>query len=217
MELEHREKGLVLRSMTCMKPLCDFDAVGFTLQYELTYTNVLTMLDLGNIPLLSINRSEEDPIILAGGPGALVPEPLSVFVDVFCIGDGEPFLPLFCEVLDKTRGMKRDERLREISKIPGAYVPALQYAEYGKGIIFSPERPFLVSRNMVRDLNEAPFPKEMAPPGRTASPSDARVEKRPSLRGEPGSSQGGYDGAGPRHIQEFSGRRGSVCPTDQNL
>ena len=164
MELEHREKGLVLRSMTCMKPLCDFDAVGFTLQYELTYTNVLTMLDLGNIPLLSINRSEEDPIILAGGPGALVPEPLSVFVDVFCIGDGEPFLPLFCEVLDKTRGMKRDERLREISKIPGAYVPALQYAEYGKGIIFSPERPFLVSRNMVRDLNEAPFPKEMIVP-----------------------------------------------------
>lgn len=164
MELEHRENGMVLSSITCRKPLCDFDVIGFTLQYELTYTNILTMLDLGNIPLLSVQRSEGQPIVLAGGPGALVPEPLSEIIDVFCIGDGEPFLPRFCEVMGQTIGMKRDERLREISKIPGAYVPAFHSVEYGRGSIFSTTDRETVSRSLVSDLNDAPFPKEMIIP-----------------------------------------------------
>ena len=74
-------------------PLAEFDVVGFSLQYELTYTNVLTMLDLGGIPLRSADRGDDDPLVIAGGPTATHPEPLAPFIDAFVIGDGEEALP----------------------------------------------------------------------------------------------------------------------------
>ena len=89
MERELRERGLPVLSLENRRPLCEFDAVGFSLQYELTYTNVLTLLELGQIPLRSVDRHDERPVILAGGPVATQPEPMAPFIDAFLIGDAE--------------------------------------------------------------------------------------------------------------------------------
>src|SRR3984885_6901274 len=89
MEAQLRARGLPLVSCETARPLRDFDVVGFSLQFELTYTNVLMMLDLGGIPLRTDARGEDDPLILAGGPSATHPEPLAPFVDAVVIGDGE--------------------------------------------------------------------------------------------------------------------------------
>ena len=88
-----RKEGAVLTSLENRTPLCDFPIVGFTLQYELTYSNILTILDLGNIPLLASERTDFDPIIFAGGPGAFNPEPIADFLDLVVLGDGEEILP----------------------------------------------------------------------------------------------------------------------------
>src|SRR4051812_44465319 len=89
MEGQLRRRGLPLVSLESSRPLRDFDVVGFSLQFELTYSNILTMLDLGGIPLRSADRGESDPLVIAGGPTATHPEPLAAFIDAFVIGDGE--------------------------------------------------------------------------------------------------------------------------------
>src|SRR3984957_20223116 len=89
MQAELRARNLPLLSLETARPLTDFDVVGFSLQFELTYTNVLTMLDLSGIPLRAADRRENDPLIIAGGPTATHPEPLPPFVDALVIGDGE--------------------------------------------------------------------------------------------------------------------------------
>src|SRR6185369_4749041 len=89
MEAELRARGLPLVALESARPLRDFDVVGFSLQFELTYSNILTMLDLGGIPLRASDRGEDDPLVIAGGPTATHPEPLAAFVDAFVIGDGE--------------------------------------------------------------------------------------------------------------------------------
>ena len=86
-----------LYSLETFTPLCEFDLIGFSLQYEICYTNVLTMLDLGGIPLHSEDRTLDHPLVIAGGPGAQNPEVLAPFVDLFVIGDGEESLPWIME------------------------------------------------------------------------------------------------------------------------
>ena len=93
-----RERGLPLYSLETFTPLNEFDVIGFSLQYEICYTNVLTMLDLGGIPLKAEDRGPDDTLVIAGGPGAQNPELLAAYVDLFVIGDGEPSLPLVCEM-----------------------------------------------------------------------------------------------------------------------
>src|ERR1700736_6536935 len=83
-----RHHGLPLYSLETFTPLCQFDVIGFSLQYEICYTNVLTMLDLGGIPLHAVDRGPDDTLVIAGGPGAQNPELLAPFVDLFVIGDG---------------------------------------------------------------------------------------------------------------------------------
>lgn len=119
-----RARSLPLSSIENGRPVGQFDLVGFTLQYELSYTNVLTMLDLAGIPLLSEERGEKDPLICAGGPGALTPEPLAPFVDFFCLGDGEELLAEVLKVLSETKGATRQDRLSALSEVEGVYVPA---------------------------------------------------------------------------------------------
>src|SRR5437762_2083775 len=92
-----RRHGVPLYSLETFTPLSDFDLVGFSLQYEICYTNVLTMLDLGGIPLHARNRTLAHPLVIAGGPGAQNPELLAPFVDLFVIGDGEESLPWLME------------------------------------------------------------------------------------------------------------------------
>jgi radical SAM family uncharacterized protein/radical SAM-linked protein len=151
MERLLRERSLPLTSTERSLPLAGFDVVGFTLQHELCYTNVLTMLDLAGIPLRSEARGDGEPIVIAGGPGAFVPEPVAPFFDLFCVGEGEAVLPALLALLRSTRGQKRSERLAQCRAVPGVYVP-------GDG----PAAP--VRRQFVRSFDGAGMPGLMVVP-----------------------------------------------------
>ncbi len=103
------------------RALKDFDGVGFSLQYELSYPTVLKMLEMSGITVRNDERKDEEPIVLAGGPCAFNPLPLAEFIDVFCIGDGEDMMVEVCEVLEKTKGLPRRERIAELCKIKGCW------------------------------------------------------------------------------------------------
>lgn len=125
MEEAMRSSGTPIWALESKRPLKAFDAVGFTLQYELSYTNILTILDLAAIPFRSADRTEEDPLILAGGIGALAPEPIAPFIDAFMVGDGEVLIPEVMSVIYELKGSPRGERLAALANIEGVYVPAL--------------------------------------------------------------------------------------------
>jgi len=125
MEAAMRASGTKLWALESKRPLSDFDVVGITLQYELSYTNVLTLLDLGGIPLRSEQRGDDDPLVIAGGPGALSPAPVAPFIDAFCIGDGEALIPEMLKVLHGVKGRPRSERLAALAAVEGIYVPQL--------------------------------------------------------------------------------------------
>lgn len=167
-ERELRDRALPLVSLDTLRPLSDFDVIGFSLQYELTYTNILTMLDLGGVPLRTADRGEDDALILAGGPNATHPEPLAAFIDAFCIGDGEEKLKevalLWTEL--RTAGVPRAERLRALAALGAVYVPSLYEVEEdplsGLLVVAEPEDPsvpFPIERAMV-DINAYPFPDD---------------------------------------------------------
>ena len=120
-----RAHGQPLFSLENRRSLRDFDALGFSLSYELTYTNILEMLDLSDIPIRSLDRSEDDPIILAGGSGALVPEPLAPFIDAFVLGEAEDVILEINQLLHerRTQGASRLDLLRALARTPGVYVP----------------------------------------------------------------------------------------------
>ncbi len=133
-----RAAGIPLLSLESKRPLKDFDVVGFSLDYELTYTNVLSILDLGQIPVLAAERNNAHPIVIAGGSCCLNPEPMADFIDVFVIGDGEEAL---AELLETFREWKRNKAsrkklLKQLATIPGVYVPAFYQAEYGPDGLF---------------------------------------------------------------------------------
>src|SRR4029079_8951372 len=116
-------------------PLHRLDVVGFSLQYEMTFTNVLEMLDLAGIPLRSKDRGEGWPLVVAGGPVVFNVEPLADFLDLVCIGDGEELIPELLDQLKllKREGVPRAERIRRLARIPGVYAPALYGTERGEG------------------------------------------------------------------------------------
>ena len=167
-----RRDGVPLFSVESRRPVRDFDIVGFTLQYEMSYTTILEMLDLAGIPLFSGERGEGDPIVIAGGPCAFNPEPLHAFIDAFSLGDGEEST---LEVLDavrraKAEGLTRADTLRLISQIDGVYVPAYYDAEYGADGCLTAFRPRtaeakpVIRKRIVRDLDAAAFPERMIVP-----------------------------------------------------
>lgn len=117
-----RAKGIPLLSIESGTPLADFDVVGFSLEYELSYTNVLEMLDLAGLPLKWCDRGEEHPLIIAGGPSVFNPEPVAEFFDLFVIGDGESALPALLEHILHSE-LPREELLRELANIDGIYIP----------------------------------------------------------------------------------------------
>jgi radical SAM family uncharacterized protein len=130
MEAELRVEGERLFSLETRRPLTDFDFVGFSLAYEMCYTNVLNMLDLGGIPVRSEQRAESDPIVLAGGSGAMNPEPLAPFIDAFVPGEGEDVILELAEAFRRRQEFSREEFLFELTKIPGVYVPRFYEARY---------------------------------------------------------------------------------------
>ncbi len=171
-----RNNGICLPSLESKKPLKEFDIVGFSLAYELTYTNVLNMLDLGGVPVRASGRGDNDPLIIAGGPSCYNPEPISDFIDAFVIGDAEEAMP---EVIDVYKRAKiaclpgrqaRKELLRQLAKIKGVYVPSLYKVEYNEdGTIksFSTAEegvPVKVEKRIVKDFENAYYPTDQIVP-----------------------------------------------------
>jgi radical SAM family uncharacterized protein/radical SAM-linked protein len=160
-----------LRTLETGIPLRNLDAVGFSLQYELSYTNVLEMLDLGGIPLRAADRGDGDPLIVAGGPVAFNCEPLAPHLDLVLLGDAEEALP---EMLDRLRELvrvraPREERIRELARIEGVYAPSLYDVEIepAHGLLVpvdSGRAPWPVRRRIVFDIDRFPFPDRIVVP-----------------------------------------------------
>lgn len=156
MEEKLRERGIPLFSLESHTPLKKFDIIGFSLQYELNYTNILNMLDLAGIPLFSAQRGEDDPLILAGGPCGFNPEPLTDFIDAFVIGDGEEVMG---EIVETTKAnLKREELLLGLSQIPGVYVPSLYQADNQRLKSVREGVPSLIKARKVKDLLSEFYP-----------------------------------------------------------
>ncbi len=163
-ELLERD-GAPLTSLESGLPLADFDVIGFTLQYELSYTNVLGMLQLAGLPLRRVDRSEDAPLIVVGGPCAFNPEPLADFFDCALIGDGEEALVELVDAVRAARkeGLSRSELLSKLACIEGIYVPSyfdVVYKEDGRVAEIKPLREGYekVRRRFLADLETAPFP-----------------------------------------------------------
>ena len=132
MEAEMRREGSLLWSLESRHAVRDFDILGFTLQYEMGYTNVLNMLDLAGIPIWSKERGEDHPIVIAGGSGAFNPEPLAPFIDAFFLGEGEDAVQELAGMVRewKRAGVPRAMRLRDLMRMPGVYVPVFYEPRY---------------------------------------------------------------------------------------
>ena len=165
MELWLREHNEPLRSLESSRALADFDIIGFTLQYELSYTNLLTMLQLAGLPLRREQRDEQTPLIVVGGPCAFNPEPLAEFFDVALIGDGEEAIVELVEAVrrGKQEGWDRRRLLDELSTHDGFYVPALFAVDYQDDGCLAQIKPLKegyskVRRRFLADLETAAFP-----------------------------------------------------------
>jgi radical SAM family uncharacterized protein len=172
MEEEMKKNNIPLYALESKESLKNFDFIGFTLQYEMSYTNVLNMLSLADIPLLSANRKEEDPIIIAGGPCAYNPEPLAEIIDVFVIGEGEEITLEILKIYKdyKTKGKSKREFLERISAIEGIYIPSfydVEYNEDGTLKAMTPKKdvyPKKIKKRIIKNLNEAFFPNRVIVP-----------------------------------------------------
>ena len=166
------QEQVPLFSLESRRPLKDFDVIGFTLQYEMSYSNILVMLKLGGVPVLNRDRGEEDPIVVAGGPCAFNPEPLAGFIDAFMIGDGEDVMTELNRVIlrRKTEGLSRTECLQELALLEGVYVPDLYDVSYhADGTIsdITPKAewvPSVIRKRVVTDLNKTYYPEEIPVP-----------------------------------------------------
>lgn len=167
LERELRARNLPLVSLENQRPLRDFDVVGFSLQFELCYTNILTMLELGQVALRTSERDESAPLVIAGGPAATHAEPLAPFLDAIVIGDGERLAKTVALAwMDAKRaGRTRRERLEDLARIDGIYVPSLYDTVIDdrsglevilQGKVASARVP--VKRQIIEDLREFPFP-----------------------------------------------------------
>ncbi len=189
MEAELRARDLPLVSLETQRPLHEFDVIGISLQYELTYTNMLTLLDLGGIPLRSADRAPDATLVLAGGPVASHPEPVAAFIDAAFVGEAEELLPgvvkAWAALRREIRAGKRTrpDALAELaSKFP-LYVPSLYATEVDAdtgmtvvGAPLDPRVPARVSRAMVRNLDDYPFPSDTPVPYAEAVFERASVE-----------------------------------------
>ena len=183
MKAEMERLGLPLYTLESKDPLTAFDAVGFTLQYELSYTNILAMLDMAGIPLYAADRDERWPLIVAGGPCTCNAEPLAAFFDVIQLGEGERQLPAICAAIEqgKKEGVGKEELLVRLARIPGVYIPAfydVTYHEDGRVKAIAPNRPgvpAVVTKDIIRDMND------FAPPTNFVVPMVGAIQDRASI------------------------------------
>jgi radical SAM family uncharacterized protein/radical SAM-linked protein len=158
-----------LATLETATPLSAMDVVGFSLQYEMTFTNVLEMLDLAGIPLRSSQRGEADPLVVAGGPVVFNSEPIADFLDFVFVGDAEELLPEFLDTLTqlKRAGAPRAARIRALAQIPGIYAPALYDLADVDGLLIpvgNGSAPYPVKRRIVYDIDKFPFPDRIVVP-----------------------------------------------------
>ena len=162
-----REQNIPLFALESQDPVKDFDFLGITIQYEMCYTNILQILDLSGIPMQASDRTEDDPIVIGGGPCAYNPEPLAQFFDLFYIGEGET---VYFDLMDaykenKANGGSREDFLRKAAQIPGIYVPSLyqvSYHEDGTIAAFQPTEegiPERIEKQVVMNVTDTYYPK----------------------------------------------------------
>ena len=167
-----RKENIPLFALESRDPISEFDFIGFTLQYELSYTNLLNMLDLAKIPLRAADRKSLSPLVVAGGPCACNPEPLADFVDIFFLGEGEE---VDLEVIDLYKeykakgGNDKNEFLKLAAQIEGVYVPSLyevQYDEEGKIVSYTAKdgAPEIVHKRIMKDMDKSYYPKNFVVP-----------------------------------------------------
>jgi len=162
MEAAMRENKIPLFSLESQRPLKDFNVIGFSIGYELSYTNVLNMLDLAGIPVLAADRDDAYPLIIAGGSCTLNPEPMADFIDAFVVGDGEEVILEFMDAYRQGKGAGKQKLLRRLAGVPGIYVPSLYKVDYlADGTIKSmqptvPEAGLKIQRRLVTRMPPAP-------------------------------------------------------------
>lgn len=167
-----REKNIPLFALESQEPIKQFDFLGITIQYEMCYTNILQILDLSNISLLAKDRTEDDPLVMGGGPCTYNPEPIADFFDLFYIGEGEVYYRELFDLYEenKKNNGTRPEFLRKAALIPGIYVPSLYDVTYkADGTIDSfmpiyPEIPAKIEKALVTELSDAPYPEKPVVP-----------------------------------------------------
>jgi radical SAM family uncharacterized protein/radical SAM-linked protein len=167
MERRLKETGLPAFSLESHSPLGDFDVLGFHLTYEMTYTNVLSMLDLAGIPLYSSDRADSDPVVLAGGPSAVNPEPMADFIDAFFLGDAEEGIHEIIDALKQSRESRasRADTLRRLGGISGVYVPRFYKPVYDEDGNFQsldrldPDAPEKIKIRSVKELKAEYYPQ----------------------------------------------------------
>ncbi|MGI6434324.1 MAG: TIGR03960 family B12-binding radical SAM protein [Syntrophomonadaceae bacterium] len=166
MEAIMRQEGIPLYSLESFRPLRDFDLIGFTLQYELSLTNILNMLDLGQVPLWAKDREQGHPLVIGGGPVAANPEPFAEFFDALVIGDGEEVLLEILDLYEQRRSLPRGEMLLALAQLKGVYVPSLYRVNYDQEGFFQsiqpaePGVPEKVQRRVVKSLDASYFPEK---------------------------------------------------------
>ncbi len=170
MEEQMRKKQIPLFTWESGHAVADLDVVGFTLQYEMSYSNILNMLDLAGIPLLAKDR-KEGPLVVAGGPGAFNPEPIADFFDLFMLGEGEELLPELLEAYEQSKAAGESKRdfLARAAQIPGIYVPSLYQVTYLEDGTIGEIRPLagapaVVYKRVLPDMDLAIYPdKDLVP------------------------------------------------------
>ena len=174
MQEKMKEYDLPLTAVESGDPLSVFDFIGFTLQYEMSYTNVLNMLELGRVPIWARERGEHDPLVIGGGPCSYNPEPVADFFDLFNIGEGEEMLPEIVELYIAMRDEGSYTRAaflhRAAATIPGVYVPSLYDVTYNEdGTVRGytpryPDVPAVVTKRIVTDLDKGLYPEQVVMP-----------------------------------------------------
>lgn len=174
MQEKMKEYDLPLTAVESGDPLSVFDFIGFTLQYEMSYTNVLNMLELGRVPIWARERDEHDPLVIGGGPCSYNPEPVADFFDLFNIGEGEEMLPEIVELYIAMRDEGSYTRAaflhRAAATIPGVYVPSLYDVTYNEdGTVRAytpryPDVPAVVTKRIVTDLDKGLYPEQVVMP-----------------------------------------------------
>jgi radical SAM family uncharacterized protein len=163
-----KDEKIPLFSLESQQPVKNADFLGITIQYEMCYTNILQILDLSQIPIEAADRTEDDPIVIGGGPCTYNPEPIAEFFDLFYMGEGEVSYDTLLDLYKKKKqsGASRKEFLHEAAKIPGIYVPSLyevSYKEDGTIAEFVPifeDIPHTVTKQIVTDMTQAVYPEK---------------------------------------------------------